>query len=555
VRRNILPLIFITGVGLVGVKALFHPGLFSAFDIWHQVARLYHYQQAFADGQFPPYWIGTLAHGLGYPLFFFSYPLPWILGLPFLSLGFDIFTTIKILFGLSYVLSGVCMYFFVKDFLRSSWASLLVAVVYLWAPYRFLTIYVYGAMGGSFVFVFIPIFLWGVWKLRQFKSRKFGLVLTSTGIAGLILSHLMTLPSLLPLFLLFIVGVFLSVTTTERKGFLIWLLGSLMLGVGLSSFYLLPAIAYSRLTQVSSGVFSQLYKEGFPTLSQLIYSRWGYGLYGDSVKESTFSLQIGIAQWIAAVLAGISLLSIPPRRLISQVKTNRVLTFLIVFLVGFSISIFFMLDVSRPVWAFVVRFISLDYPTMFMTSAVFCSSVLGGLVFLLLKKPYNFLFLVFIILTALYTNRNHLRVNMYTHFSISDYVGAETTTNSFHEYLPKLADLRLFGGQQVSAVEPAEIVVEDLRQNTKALTFSVVLTEETQLTVKHFVFPGIVLYVDNIKRSFGADETGRIQFSALVGRHNIRVEFGDTGLVKFGKFATFASLLLLVYIWRSKRYA
>jgi len=48
VRRNILPLIFITGVGLVGVKALFHPGLFSAFDIWHQVARLYHYQQAFA---------------------------------------------------------------------------------------------------------------------------------------------------------------------------------------------------------------------------------------------------------------------------------------------------------------------------------------------------------------------------------------------------------------------------------------------------------------------------------------------------------------------------
>lgn len=119
VRKHLGPVLIILIFSLVGIKALFYPGLYSAHDIWHQVARFYHYSKAVSDGQIPPYWIGNLANGYGYPLFFFSYHLPWILGLPFLGLGISIPETLKILFVFSYILSGIFMYLLVNGILKT----------------------------------------------------------------------------------------------------------------------------------------------------------------------------------------------------------------------------------------------------------------------------------------------------------------------------------------------------------------------------------------------------------------------------------------------------
>ena len=83
-------LIIILLFSVWGMKALLHPGLFTAHDIWHQVVRLYYYYQAVNDGQIPPYWISQLANSFGYPLFFFSYHMPWIIGVILTKIGFDI---------------------------------------------------------------------------------------------------------------------------------------------------------------------------------------------------------------------------------------------------------------------------------------------------------------------------------------------------------------------------------------------------------------------------------------------------------------------------------
>ncbi len=114
---NWLYLIIVAAFSILGMKALIHPGLFTAHDIWHQVVRLYYYYQGISDGQIPPVWIGQLANSFGYPLFLFSYHLPWIIGIPFLEIGFDIPNTLKILFFLSFLTSGFSMYFFAKNLL------------------------------------------------------------------------------------------------------------------------------------------------------------------------------------------------------------------------------------------------------------------------------------------------------------------------------------------------------------------------------------------------------------------------------------------------------
>lgn len=482
------------------MKALIHPGLFTAHDIWHQVARLYHYHQAFLDGQIPPYWITDLANGFGYPLFFFSYHLPWMIGIPFLTLGFDIPTTIKILFFISYLLSGIAMYLFVFEVSRNRFAALFSSILYMWAPYHFLTILVSAAMGTAFVFAFLPLILWGIYRGS--------VLIIAAGISGSILSHLITTVSLTPLIMFFTIW-----TLNIKPGNLKKIAHGILLGAGLAVFYLLPAIFYSREIQASSGAFGELYKKQFVNLSQLVYSKWGYGIT-DNAKDAVISYQVGIAQWLS--LLATLLFLIFQRRLtrFHLIKTAPVVRNLnIALVIVFAISVFLMLDNSKPLWDFSANFITLDYPTIFLLTTTFAGSLMGEvLVASTNKKLSPLVFIVFLFITF-YTNRNHLRVNEYTYIPVEDYVAAELTTNSYHEYLPKTADPKL-------------------------------LSEPVPLGIHHFSFPGITLYVGGKRVAYETDERGMIVMPSNVTNKEVSIKFEDTNLIKISKLITIAAIVI-----------
>lgn len=519
---------------LFGMKALLHSGLFTAHDIWHQVARLYHYYQGLTDGQIPPYWIATLANGFGYPLFFFSYHLPWILGAPFLLSGIDIPTTLKILFLSSYLFSGIFMYLFAFDLFQNRFAALVSALLYQWAPYHFLTILVSAAMGVSFVFTFAPLILWGIYKTSRHKSWL-GIVFIGIGFSGSILSHLMTTISLIPLIGLFTLWVLSEKSTKVGIAFLKKTLYGILLGIGLSAFYLIPAIHYSQFTQVATGVFASLYQKHFVNLTQLIYSKWGYGL-ADTAKEMQISFQIGIAQWFAVVIS--ALLIVFWKNLQNQKFLH------ITLIASFLLSIIAMIDLSRPLWDLISQFVTLDYPTIFLLPAVLSGSLLAGFV-VAYTKQFHILIAFFFIAIALYTNRNHLAVNMYTNIPVSLYVASEITTNSYHEYLPSTADVKLFDEPLTSIVLPNTIIPTDITKNTKELSFSISVPHKTEITINHFSFAGIKLYVDNLLQAFKTDDRGRMVFNSEQGEHRVSVRFEETPLIKIAKFITIVSLLYL----------
>lgn len=523
-RRNLIFLVIIVVFSLVGIKALFTPALYSAHDIWHQVARLFWYQKAVSEGQFPPYWIGNLAQGLGYPLFLFSYHLPWLAALPLLRLGLDIGTTIKTLLIVAYLLSGIFMYLFAESLLKNKVAALLASLLYLWAPYRFLVNLVSASMGVAFIFVFLPVLLWGIYEGR--------VILIAIGLSGVILSHFASLPSLTPLILIFVL--FFWPKINRRNLFL-----GIALGFSLSSFYLVPALYYRPLTRG----FGELYKSNFVNLSQLIYSKWGYGIIGTSAKEGVISFQIGMAQWISVL--GVFALLIK-----RKAREKRAAT---AFLAIFLVSIFFMLDVSRPIWDLINRFISIDYPTRFMAPAVLSASIFSGFVYVSLKKRWRLLFWGGLILLALYTNRNHLRVNMYTNYPVSLYVDSEVTTTSSHEYLPTWADISLLSEKRRSIVEPS-LPVTNLSQNTRELSFSIDIPKETKISINHFSYPGINLYVDEKKVSYETDRRGRISLRLPKGRYEISVKFEETEVIKLGKILTTLGIFgLFGFVLHSKR--
>ena len=519
-----------------GTKALISPGLFTAHDIWHQVARIYHYYQAVQDGQFPPYWIASLANGYGYPLFIFSYHLPWMISIPFLKFGLDIPTTIKTLFFISFLSSGISMYFFVKSLLKNSTAALLSAVLYLWAPYHFLVIFISASMGIAFIFTFLPLLLLGINLIRS--QNNVGPLILALGISGIILSHIMHVFFLLPLILIFYTFAYL--TSEKRVEFVKNTFFGIALGLALSSFYLIPATYYKEFTKVQNQVGGpkNLYESNFVNFKQLVYSKWGVSPITTDAKDGEISFQIGISQWLS-ILAVIFLLTLG-----SLSKNTKKLSIYLLF--GFAVSIFFMLDYSKSIWKTLERFIFLDYPFRLILPTLFIGSVLSAVVLVSLRTNIQKIFLIIIVLIALYTNRNHINVNQYTDIPLSSYVESEITTNSFHEYLPSYADSRLLGEPYIPA-EGEDILVSSLDHKPNKLSLDITTEKEATVSIGQFYFPGQTLYVNGEKSEYDVDNRGRIVAKINSGTNQIVVKYEQTILMKISKIISAAALLILLW--------
>lgn len=521
------------------MKAFFHPGLFTAHDIWHQVVRLYYYFQAVNDGQFPPYWIGQLANNFGYPLFLFSYQLPWIIGISFLKIGLDLSTTIKILFFVSYFGSGIIMYAFACSLLKNKSAALLSAVLYLWLPYHFLIIFVGASMGIAFIFVFLPLIFLGIHLVRE--RSKLGVPFLAIGISGIILSHIMHMIFLLPAVLIFFLWEFSD--TSKKTNFIKNACLGLILGILISSFYLIPAIYYSGFTRVhlESG-FSQLYKRNFINFNQLVYSKWGYGPIINNAKNGENSFQLGFAQWISIIILVLLIVS----RRLSRFYRNLTICMLIIF----TTSIFLMLDYSKSIWSITTKFATVDFPFRLLLPATFIASFSAGVVLVNIKKNLQIIFLIFLIIVAIYTNRNHINVNQYTNFPISTYLNIETekTTNTYNEYLPLQASGKLLN-KPWDEIVGENLSSSNFKQTTNLLSFDLKSTKEGTASAGQFYFPGQTLYLNNKVIKFSTDKEGRISFTVPQGINKVTVKYQETLLMKISKGLTVIGILVILLIF------
>ena len=577
--RHLPSLLVLVIAACIGSYPLFaDPRLYSAHDIWHQVARLYHYSQAIFAGDFFPTWIANLANGFGYPLFIFSYHAPWLLGTVFMLFGVSLFTTIKLLFFCSYLAAGISMYAFILGVTRQRLPATIAGLAYLYAPYHFLTLFVSAAIGTAFMFACIPCLFYGVFLIFNNK-KKAGAALVSIASAVAILSHLMTFIYVLGAVVAYIGfltvihfrSVQVSVTVTKKAmqkktaalAFLralpielFWALGAVALGFALSAFYLLPLFnSYSLIiAEEQAAGFADLYKSNFITFKQLLYSRWGFGPIVSNAKDGEISLQVGIGQWLAVgMAAGLIFLRMVKFKYVLLRKLNLHSQDWF-FLALFGMSIFAMTDYSLVLWEFATQFISLDYPFRLLILAVFAGSALLGLAVAQLAEPkMQWLASAAFLIVLVYTNRNHSRVNMYTDYPLDLYVRAETTTNTFHEYLPKTA-----AGELLQVVDPRAVVEEAVtitRQmaSVNKLELALSLDQKSAVTFRQFDYPGQTVWHNGAIVSHQRDDSGRIKIELSEGEHELVVSFVAPALFATGKIISLFSLGAVLYLLVTQR--
>lgn len=535
-RGHIGALLIIIVFGLYGLNDLFHPGLYSAHDIWHQVARLYHYFEATKAGLFPPNWVAPIAEGTGYPLFYFSYHLPWLIALPFLLVGVSIPTAIKLVFLVAYLTSGLGMYLFVHQVTRNKMAALGAAVAYLWVPYQFFAALVAGAIGTSLCLALLPFLFLGLWLIIE-KQATSGILLTAVSAAGLMLSHLIGTVMIAPFTLVFVI----ILTVGKSKFFnriIVLIAAAAILALLLSAFYWLPM--YELLPDTkggASGVFASIYQNYFVNLSQLVYSPWGYGPITSSAKNGEISFQVGIIQWIAVTV----LLYL---QIINKNLKQRGLAFAVI--ATFGLSFISMLDISQPLWELVKKYLTLDFPFRLLIISAFFGSLAVGLVIAEMKHKYARLaFFVFAVMTAWYTNRNHIRVNMYLNFDTESIVRAEKSTNTYAEYLPKSANAQIMDDES-SLVIPEGYLASEPKLDYKGLFFEIDVPTEDEIMIRQFDYPGQTVYINGEIIDHQKTKDGQIVFAVQPGYYQIAVTHQSTISVKIGRFLSLIGVGILL---------
>lgn len=532
--------LILLAVSIPAVWALLVPGFYGASDDLH-IAWLYEFHKSLMMGQIPPRFVPDLSFGFGYPLFNFVFPLPFYIAEVFHILGLSLVDSIKAVFFFSIPLSAIFMFLLLKQFTKNSLLVLVGSVMYIYAPYRAVDLYIRGAVGEIVSFVFIPLLVLSVVKLNSSKSFKW-VGIGAVAQASLVLSHNIAAYMFFPfLLLLFIFQFFLS----KNKRVLIFrFILTVILGLLTCIYFWLPAILESSLLKYDT-VFN--YYDHFPTIRQLLTPYWGYGssVPGPGDGMSFFLGSVNIAVLVLGLVMFI----------FNFKKINRNRKLLIIWVIfGIASAFFLMNNRSIFVWNKTPLLPYFQFPWRFLILTTFFIPLFIILFDNTLKKKiYSISLLLLVIITSFSYFRPQDFLNRQDVYYLNRYIPYPVASNEYRtlqeEYLrlPKSTQRRpdqnyplVFPQTEIGAIK----IINDLN-----FSFDVDLTKETEFSVNKYNFPGWEAKVDSTKVLLkNGDPFGQVSINVPKGKHKIEVYFTETPLRKVLDFASLIAFLVSLLI-------
>jgi uncharacterized membrane protein len=249
--------------------SLIRPGSYESGDFSLHIYRAIALYESLQEGIFPVNWAGSLNATYGYPLFNFIYPFPYYAVAFFHFLGLSFVDSLKIFIALTFVVSGVSMYYFLKSFLPPFYAFV-GGIFYLFAPYHLVNMHFRIDIGEVSAMAFVPLLFLCSSNLLK-KYNPYTLVSLALTICVVILSHQAVSLIILPFVVVYIFLLFFM--HHHRFLDLLPLAFSAILGGALASFYLLPVLFELPFTQHSLSLLIT-----FEPLWKFFYTPWRYGL-------------------------------------------------------------------------------------------------------------------------------------------------------------------------------------------------------------------------------------------------------------------------------------
>lgn len=530
------------------VHHLLLPGFFPMHDDT-QVSRVFVMQEALSEGVFPVRVVSGLGYGYGYPIFTFYAPLAYYVGALLQFLVNDALLATKLMMAAGVLLSGVTMYFLAKEF----WGripALVAALLYVYAPYHAINVYVRGAVAEFWAYVFFPLVFLGLWK--TYKEAKFRYaVLTALSLAGVILSHNLSALMALP-FVIVTAGLltWLLLMRKEKTRILL-LFAGILPGVLLSAFYWLPAIGEMGYTNVAGQIGGKAdFRDHFVCLPQLWESSWGYG---GSVQGCVDGLSFRLGKLhILFIVSGIILTALFFKK---NIEKSAVLATTFVF---FILAIFFSLPMSRPLWEIFSPLAYIQYPWRFLSLAVlFSSFIAGGVLWMLAEwqKKYRHIILPSLaVVSLLVTQMLYWKLfvpQTILQKSSADYVSPESLrfeiSKISDEYLPEdfMKPLSPDDIPESFSVIQGSGSVTDIAEQSIRRSATVTAEENVSVLATITYFPGWVAYINGVEEEYEVTPEGLV-IHLPEGEHEVAFVFRQTTVEIAGNMLSIAGAAALV---------
>lgn len=518
---------------------MLRPGIFSMSDF--HVFRLYEYDKCVADLQIPCRWAPDAGFGYGEPVFNFYMQIPYLIGEIFHIVGFQLIDSIKILFILSLVGSAISMFFLARQIWGNNLSAILSAVVYVWAPYRAVDVWVRGALPEAMAFIIFPLIILLINSFFAPKHFK-NLVLLSLLLSLLLITHNLSFLMFMPF--LFVWVAFLSFLKKEWKPILP-IIGSFIFALFMSAFYLLPVILESKFVHLdltTRGYFD--FRGHFTTIYQLLISRfWGYGasLFG---PVDDISLSVGQIQWMLPIVTLLGFLV--------KKKDWKKLAALI--FIGWF-ALFMSHNKSALVWEKLPFLAYIQFPWRWLSIATFSFAIASGGLVPFLRNRYKNIVISCIILLTVLINIPFFREDIWKEVSdkeiFSGKLWEEQISASLPDYWPSFAQ------EMPSSPAPNEpillsgegnIVTEEKKSNKVSYKINI-QSDKAEVQFPIVFFPGWKGMLDDRSLDiYPSGDFGLITADIKKATQTVSLSFGNTPVRTIGNIISLISALIFILL-------
>lgn len=523
---------------------LLTPGIATTHDGFLHIQRLIALEAAASDGAAASRWLPDLAYGYGQPLLLYYAPLSYLPALALRSVGAGYSGSFETSSGLAVAFSALTMYLLGRALFGRLGAAT-AGIVYAALPYQMVDLYVRGALAESWAFVWMPLCALCLLRLARMGNLWWGAGLAVT-LAGLVLTHNVTALLFLPALMLLTLVLATRNPATQSRWRMVGLsAGSMAVGLGLSAWFWLPAIAERGLVHIEQTIepdlFASFFLRGWPPFRpDLLYD------YQQPVSEALgypiFWPQIGLVQTLVSIAGAIAVM-----RLHGVLRLVGIWALLLV--VGGTLvqlrPLEFLYDLI-PLLAFV------QFPWRFLAVIGVGSAVLAGCLVeaagprILTQASLAVIVGVLSLLTATAQLRPEvtpvadrlLSVETIIRAELADY-GLGTTHSG--EYLPvssgqrnanRLRKTMLDAGDDDRSAQPASSAfqIEALDWRPDRITVSLTSTASTPepLVFHQFAFDGWTAKIDGMSaRALATGDLGLLGVSVPPGAHTIEVHWSS----------------------------
>ena len=214
-------------------------------DLENHVYMAQSYADALREGRLYPRWIQGALSGYGAPIGNYYPPAtPYLIAVLELFFTNNTLIATRLVAIMAILLCGMMTYLFVLRLMRAEYA-IIVALLYVYSPFIGMTVpYIMGDLPLLIASALFPMTLWSMGRVITCKNRLDGVILALLS-AWIWLTHLeMAIVTHIILFIFLGMNIAIQ-RITLRRGLLIVI--ALLAGLGLSSFYWLPAWAEQDL--------------------------------------------------------------------------------------------------------------------------------------------------------------------------------------------------------------------------------------------------------------------------------------------------------------------